>query len=127
MVGVTITPKSRLAEFNRILDARTKAIQDGVVELATESVVNGSTLTGAPGQPEDLREKFQTVPESDTSAIVGVTDPSARSVEDGISYAFGGVPAKLHSAIGGFHSFKLTEAALPRLAQTMVQRTGGRK
>lgn len=114
---------SHLPEFERRLTNEWAAIHDGVVELAHNSLVYGSAMTGAPGQPADLREgQFKIIRESELETTVATDDPSARSVEDGISYKHGGVPITLHSPIGGFHSLALTEQHGDKIIEAVTRR-----
>ncbi len=111
---------SHLPEFSRKLAASVDAIRKDVAALAHDSIVSGSHATGSPGQPHDLREGQWTVAETgpDTTTV-GTSDPSARSVEDGISHKYGG-PITLKSPIGGFHSVKLTHQNIGPLVKKAV-------
>lgn len=87
-----------------------------VVELTTESIVQGSAITGAPGQPVDsgaLRASWQTVYDTPTSAIIGTKIEYAPFIEDGV----GRGPMTLRSQVGGFHSVKLTIAGFGRIVE----------
>jgi hypothetical protein len=90
---------------------------------AHRSVQEGSEITGAPGQPVDtgaLRSSVQLVFESKDRAVIGTNLDYALSIEDGLSYAHGGTPMTLRSEVGGFHSFKLTEAGMPKIVTTVA-------
>lgn len=113
---------SRLPVFLRQLDADVPALRRELAKEAYESIVNGSSLTGAPGQPADLREGQWTIAETgpDTTTV-GTSEKSARSVEDGISYKHGGrLLKKLKSPLGGFHSTKLTHQNAEPLVKKVV-------
>ncbi len=93
---------------------KTHSNAGAVVTIVTDTVygelINGGQLSGAPGQPHDLRDKFEVKRETLVSTIA-TSDKSARSVEDGISYKHGVPLTKLKSPIGGFHSLALILAA----------------
>lgn len=96
-----------------------------VVAAAHESIVNGSTITGSPGQPADLREgKWTLQLESEDVAILSCAEPSARSVENGIS-RYDGHPIKLKSAVGGFHSVGQTEQHFDKLVDEVARQVVG--
>lgn len=97
----------------------------GIVEEATRSVVEGSALTGAPGQPVDtgyLKASWQTVFDSPSQATIGTNTVYAPSIEDGVSYAHGGTALTLRSPVGGFHSVALTVAGMDRIKKAVVER-----
>lgn len=113
---------SRLPVFLPKLSQSVEAVRKGVAELALDAIVNGSALTGAPGQPEDLRQgQFVIVETGPDTTTVGTNDHSALAVEDGISH-LNGHPIHLHSAIGGFHSTKLTHQNAGALIEQVVSR-----
>lgn len=118
---------SRLPEFLPKLTTTVDEVRKDVARLARDSIVNGSFETGAPGQPEDLRQDQFVIDETgpDTTTV-GTNDHSAVAVENGISH-FNGAPIHLKSPIGGFHSTKLTHqnaGALIDLAVSRVRRDG---
>lgn len=109
------------------IEGLTKDIVTTAVELTADSIVNGSSVTGSPGQPADLRDgAWKTQHLSDYYAVISTTAKSARSVEDGMSYKHGRPLTKLHSDIGGFHSALATAAAFPRLLSEAVKKNGGK-
>jgi hypothetical protein len=90
-------------------------------DLMYESIVNGSPLTGAPGQPEaegDLKESWE-LEVTETSASVTTDSPYALKNEDGVRE--GGKPYVQHSATGGRHSLKLTRRSMQRLVERAAQ------
>jgi hypothetical protein len=90
-----------------------------------QSIVFGSEITGAPGQPEDLRGgEWTTQYEGESSAVISTNDPSAPSVEDGISHLHGG-PITLKSATGGFHSLLETRLNFDKLVEDVTQKVVG--
>jgi hypothetical protein len=123
---------SKLPEFAKTLERTEKEIFDGIVDLAYESVVNGSAITGSPGQPSDLRDADPATGkdwykeyDAPLSASIANNDKSARSVEDGISYKHGRALTKLHSDVGGFHSVALTVLGYDKIAAEVVRRVVG--
>ncbi len=120
---------SKLPEFARELQTTERFVHRYLTELAAESIINGSTITGAPGQPSDLRDAdpstgkdWQIVYEGDTNATIGNADKSARSVEDGISHKHGRPLTKLKSGDGGFHSVALTHQHADKLIAEVIRR-----
>lgn len=116
---------SRLPQFSRELERVVPAIRREVAELALDYIVNGSPVTGAPGQPEDLRQGQWSISETgpDTTTV-GTADSSAPAVEDGISRITGG-PVTLNSPIGGFHSVMLTHQNAEPLIKAAVRTVKG--
>lgn len=94
--------------------------QQVFVNVATEakrSVQEGSVVTGAPGQPVKdghLRASVLLDFPTPTRAeiTVGQGLPYAKGIEDGVG-PHG--PITLRSAVGGFHSVRLTEIGIPRI------------
>jgi hypothetical protein len=87
------------------------------------SIVEGSPVTGAPGQPVDtgaLRNSWQDVVAPDFSeATIGTNVVYAPPIEDGVG-RFG--PLTLRSKVGGFHSVKLTVANADALLVDVAER-----
>lgn len=97
------------------------------VEEATRSIVEGSDLTGAPGQPVDtgrLKASYQTVHETSGRAVIGTNAEYARSIEDGVSYAHGGTPITIRSKVGGTHSIQRTVLNWDRIVAAAIARVG---
>lgn len=104
-----------MAKITRDIDS----IHTGTFNLVRKSIIEGDPISNAPGQPEDLRDKFQPVDEGARKTSLGVADRSAASVESGISQ-FNGHPITLHSPIGGSHSIKLTRMAEDAIVRKVV-------
>lgn len=107
------------------IEVATKDVVTEAVALTADSIVNGSSVTGSPGQPSDLRKgawKVQRL--TDWYAVISTGAKSARSVEDGMSYKYGRPLTKLHSHVGGFHSALATAAGFPRLLSLAVKKGG---
>lgn len=87
------------------------------------SIVEGSPITAAPGQPVDtgaLRNSWQESVAPDLSeATIGTNLVYAPAIEDGVGQ-FG--PLTLRSKVGGFHSVKLTVANADRLLADVAER-----
>jgi hypothetical protein len=94
----------------REIDQEDAAIFDGVVDLAFESIVHGSPLTGAPGQPVrsgELRDSWETERPSATEARIATDHPAAPVIEDDLG--------NRHYRNHGPHSVKLTLASIDRI------------
>lgn len=103
--------------FQIKIEARTRAVFHGVVTEVTRSVVEGSDLTGAPGQLVDtgnLRASFHTsYPTADTAEL-STNVVYARMAEEGRRED--GRAITQRSEVGGFHSIALTIAGYDRIA-----------
>lgn len=98
--------------FTRKLVTKSKADFVSVCGEVQRSVVHGSELTGAPGQPVHTgRLKASWIGEfKDEKTFELTTDvPYAPIIEDNAR------GAQLRSAVGGFHSVALTEAGFPAI------------
>jgi hypothetical protein len=105
----------QVRRFSEGVRVKSQAAFVRVVELTRESIVDGSALTGAPGQPVDtgyLKASWQTVFESPTSAVIGTNTVYAPAIEDGVGRHG---PLTLRSQVGGFHSVAQTRANFPRI------------
>lgn len=119
------TWKSNLPQFSRELDAAVNSLTRGTAERALNSIVFGDPTTGAPGQPDDLRNgQWEVVENGPDSFTVGTNDPSAPAVEDGIS-RLNGHPIQLKSPIGGLHSVRITQQNAAPLVEAEVARVRG--
>lgn len=114
------------------VEQRNATLFPNIVSAVQDSIVNGSPLTGAPGQPVgqygpgyhqgkvggDLKTSWQTVRESPEVAVVGTNSQHAVQNEYGIS-ATGG-PYIQRSTVGGRHSVALTVAGFDKLVAAEV-------
>lgn len=110
-----------LRHFAEKAEARTHAVHEGVTDLAFSSIVYGSPVTAAPGQPVapgrapnagKLRDSWtKAYPEPDVSAITTDVD-YARDVEDN--------PRGVQFSNHGPHSVKLTLAGGQRMADAVA-------
>jgi hypothetical protein len=92
----------------------------GVVEETHRSIVEGSEITGAPGQPVDtgnLRASWQRWFPSQTEAVIGTNVDYAVHVEDNVR----GVTFRNH----GPHSVKITKAGFDKIVGVVVKRVVG--
>lgn len=106
-----------LRRFSSKLETKTQDVFVGVVEEATRSIVEGSELTGAPGQPVDtgnLRASWHTSFEGPTQALIATNVEYAPIIEDNIR----GARFKNH----GPHSVKLTIAGMSRIVESVARR-----
>src|ERR1035437_9572971 len=70
------------------LNANLLAMFDDSVNMAAESIINGSAVTGSPGQPvesDELRLSWKTEKLTPTHATITTDIPYAQSNEDGIA------------------------------------------
>lgn len=110
----------QIAGFTRRVETKSKAVFVGVATEVQRSVVNGSPLTGAAGQPVDtgrLKASFIGEFKSATEWELTTDVPYAPAIEDGVGQ-FG--PLTLRSETGGFHSVKLTAANFDRIVEHVV-------
>jgi len=109
--------QNALRQFSRNAEQRVRDCGQFAFQEVTRSVVRGSELTGAPGQPVDtgfLR-----------SSWIGRTiAPNVRELTTNVAYApfieDGGNDRgrfALRSEVGGFHSVKLTRAGWPAIVE----------
>lgn len=114
--------------FQVKVQANSQKIFVNVASAAHESIVRGSPVTGAPGQPVDegtLRNSWQlTFPQPNEALIASGGQAAAynRAIEDGVG-PHG--PLTLRSEVGGFHSVALTIAGMPRLIADEAKKVAG--
>lgn len=138
--------------FRDKVHRRSRDVFVGSVNAVHGSVVDGSTVTAAPGQPVDTGnlkaswiESFpgEWVGETATNVVYApaieegqqapyTTSPSERVIEETgqiISVAGGAQvtpgPMTLQSKVGGFHSVKLTRAGWNKLMESVVKEVVG--
>lgn len=138
-----------LRAFRDTVVGRSRATFLGSVNAVHGSIREGSEISGAPGQPIDTSDLFNSWQETYPEDWVGqtatnleyaetiehgqqqpyVTSPAERvieetgqviSVEGGTQVTPG--PMTVRSKVGGFHSVKLTRAAWPRLLEDVVSK-----
>lgn len=116
-------------------EQRQQGVFRGFAEAAKESIVEGSPVTGAPGQPVaegqpdpvgKLKGSWELEYPTPTTAEIATDVDYAPKIEDGIGEHG---PLRLRSKVGGFHSVALTVAGAERLLEQVVreviQETGG--
>lgn len=104
-------------------EGRTRRIVGQAVSLAWRSIVVGSAITGAPGQPVDtgaLKASWMIEWAGSWVATITSTLIYAALIEAGIG-RFG--PLTLRSRVGGFHSLALTAAGWQRLVDAAARDT----
>lgn len=115
-------------DLNRFADKVERQRKDVFVRYAIavrDSVVEGSPVTGAPGQPvdtSDLKTSWQLTFPSATRAEITTNEAHAKPVEEGIG-PYG--PMTLRSEVGGWHSVKLTRAGRQQLLDSVVREVAG--
>lgn len=105
-----MTFSDELRAFALKVQARQRDIFVGCATAVHQSVVEGSPITAAPGQPVDtgnLRASWQLRFEGDLSAVTSTPVVYAPPIEEGRG-PHG--PLTLRSQVGGFHSVALTRA-----------------
>ena len=108
--------------FSRRVEGLSTAAFVDIAQAVQDSIVNGSPVTGAPGQPVDtgnLKNSWQLAFESPTSAIIGTNVVYARVIEDNAR------GATLRSKVGGFHSVNLTLSNFGRLVKHVMRGRNG--
>jgi hypothetical protein len=104
--------------FTAKVQARTQDVFVRAAEIARDSIVDGSPITGAPGQPVDegtLKQSWTLEFESPTSALIASGGPAEAynwQIEEGERE---GRALMLRSKVGGFHSVKATVAGMNRI------------
>lgn len=94
-------------------DARAQNVFFEAVHIGSDSVIQGSDVTGSAGQPVadvrggTLRGSFETKWRSSFAATTSTNILYAPSNEDGVARPGGG-PYELRASVGGRHSVKLT-------------------
>lgn len=117
-----------MRRVREVVVARNRAVFHASVFKAHESITVGSSLTDAPGQPKlhgALRQSYQIEILSPTQARIASNKKYARSIEDGVSYAHGGVPLTIRSKVGGTHSIEKTALNFDRIVADAIRRVGG--
>ena len=108
-----------ITRFQRLAEQRERDTFVNLVSLSAESLIEGSPLTGAPGQPVDtgnLKGSFQTIFDSEREASIVSNCAYAPHIEDDVQHA--------NYAVGGPHSLKLTVASAQRLAERAAADAG---
>jgi hypothetical protein len=98
----------------------------GVTEEVQRSIVEGSELTGAPGQPVDtgaLRASWTPQFVSDTEWRTTTHLKYAPGIEDGISSH--GTPITFHSQVGGAHSVWQTRRGFSHIVDYVLKKVRG--
>lgn len=96
-----------LRRFERKVRNQLDQVYNGTVVQLARSIVEGSALTGAPGQPVrrgDLKRSWRIIRVSKYISYIMTQSPYAHIIEDNRRGAV------LRSKTGGFHSVKLTRA-----------------
>ena len=125
-----------LKRFAVKTQGKSNALFINVAKDVKSSIVDGSAVTGAPGQPVDsgaLKASWQLTFESKQSALVSTNIAYAPVIEDNLRSSFnprGEMPEKdalrklKKSIVGGSHSVKLTVGAFDRLVESKLAELG---
>lgn len=111
-----------LNKFSAKVERMTDEVFLGVVDECHRSVVEGSEITGAPGQPVDtgvLKGSWIKSFTSPTEAIISTNVVYARPIEDGVG-KYG--PLTLRSKVGGWHSVALTIMGFERVVDYVTRK-----
>lgn len=119
-----------LVRFNVTAQERVRDVfVDSTVEVQ-RSVVTGSELTGAPGQPVitgNLKTSWIGEFTSDATWELTTKSEYAIPIENGENDRgpFNPQRGAPRSEVGGYHSVKLTRAGWPRIVESVVARVAG--
>ncbi len=109
-----------ITAWTQKVEANSQKIFLNVASHVYESIVNGSAVTGAPGQPVDtgnLRNSWQLSFPTPTEAVIQTNCEYAPVIEDNVR----GVTFKNH----GPHSVKLSAAGLDRIVEAETAKVVG--
>lgn len=111
--------------FREKFKERGQLVHNLICDEAFRSIVEGSPITGAPGQPVDtgnLKGSWQNIIDGPLERRIVTNASYALNVEDNIGR---NGPMQLRSQVGGFHSVKLTMAGFPAIVEAVVTRVVG--
>jgi len=126
----------QLLAFSVKQERLTRVVFLNTASAVFNSIVNGSPLTGAPGQPVGqygpgyhpgkvggtLKASWQLVFVSPTQAIIGTNLVYAKPIEEGTNR---GRQLTLRSTVGGFHSVAKTITGYRKLVEAEAVKAGG--
>lgn len=136
----------QLQNWKRKVAFRERAVFTGTAQEVLRSIVEGSEITGAPGQPVGqygegygspgqvggtLKASWQLTFPDENTAEISTNIVYAPMNEDGVSGTGG--PYVQRSSVGGRHSVRLTRAGFDRIVASEVRKVqtdaifGGRK
>jgi hypothetical protein len=114
---------AQVRSFALAVPAYSRRVFVNTAVAVKDSITDGSAITGAPGQPVDtgvLRASWQLTFDDAQTASISTYVVYAPQIEDGVSWR--GLPLTLRSAVGGWHSVKMTVLNFPRLAAAVASR-----
>ncbi len=112
---------SQVRAFGLKVEGQTKNVFVQTAVATKASIVEGSSVTGAPGQPVDtgaLRASWQLEFTTPTSATIATNLEYAPIIEDGVR---DGRALTLRSQVGGWGSVRATVLNFDRLVQATVE------
>jgi hypothetical protein len=129
MTAPTMGFAATVAQFAEETMDRERRVFEEVVFLAYDSIVNGSALTGAPGQPESTRQdppeghlkQSWDIRYAGNAAHIFTRHSGAPTIELGTRL---GKTLILHVGNGGFHSLELTRLAFLRMVEQALATIG---
>lgn len=121
-----------LQKFALKVENRSRAVFLGSVDAVKQSIVEGSAVTAAPGQPVDTGNLVSSWQETFPEDLIGDVTTNveyAPAIEEGQQAPYTNPhgtqvtpgPMTLRSAVGGFHSVKLTRAGWKPLVASVVK------
>lgn len=125
-----------VSRFGAKVDQRARDIHNRTCDLAFSSIVEGSAITGAPGQPVDtgfLKGSWQNLIDGPLARRIVTNVAYAPVIEEGSRAAYdpggvqrppqppGGGTRRIKSTVGGHHSVALTRASWQRLVDAATR------
>jgi len=134
--GTAASFGNELRMFAAKLERNAQKVHGRSTSIAYHSIVEGSPITAAPGQPVGeygpgyhpgkiggaLKGSWVIEFRGPYLSSIASDLPYARPIENGIG-PYG--PLTLRSSVGGFHSLKLTRAAWPRIVRQAMREVNG--
>jgi hypothetical protein len=115
-----------IKRFELKLEGMATGLLPAVAATAHDSIVNGSPLTGAPGQPVDtgnLKASWQLM--FPTPEVAEIVTKSVYAVPNETGITDDGRPYLQRSPVGGRHSVALTFAGMTRIVEHETKRLMG--
>lgn len=127
----------QIRAFSEKVQKRTDDVFANIVNATADSIVNGSPVTGSPGQPVgqygpgyhpgevggDLKASWQISEVTPTSALISTNSEHAVQNEYGISATDG--PYFQRTSIGGRHSVAHTIAGFQKIVDDETRKLAG--
>jgi hypothetical protein len=122
-----VTFSESLRRFEALVSDRARAVFEGTVDEAFKSIVDGSALTGAPGQPVgetgEIKDSWRVETRGPRRKVITSSHRGAWTIEAGRRL---GQKLRLRSSRGGFHSVKRTRKRFRRIVRAVTASVVGR-